>query len=223
MTAPRSVKDSWAIAAASRRAPIRRSRCSERDGAHLRAFRQRLGRHRGARRAVPDGRRRSLRSRAAGGQGLFRRVARQAAGHDRLRRLPGQGAREGRRGVPRRARAGAARPEGADVPVRRRSPPIPTTSWPAPSCGPRIVSPLELLEADDPVYAWRERMLDLFDGMGRKAQGCVKYDAVIFDLLTALIEFLDLVERRRGLARRRHEMAPALSRDHLRLRPLQTL
>jgi glutathione S-transferase len=35
----------------------------------------------------------------------------------------------------------------------------------------RIVSPLELLEKDDVVYAWRERMLDLFDGMGRKAKG----------------------------------------------------
>jgi glutathione S-transferase len=34
----------------------------------------------------------------------------------------------------------------------------------------RIASPLTLLEADDPVHAWREHMLDLFDGMGRKAQ-----------------------------------------------------
>ena len=34
----------------------------------------------------------------------------------------------------------------------------------------RIGSPLELLEKDDPVHAWRERMLDLFDGMGRKAK-----------------------------------------------------
>ena len=34
----------------------------------------------------------------------------------------------------------------------------------------RVASPLELLEADDPIYAWRERMLDLFDGMGRKAK-----------------------------------------------------
>ena len=42
--------------------------------------------------------------------------------------------------------------------------------WPAPSCGPRIATPLELLEPDDPVHAWRERMLDLFDGMGRKAK-----------------------------------------------------
>jgi glutathione S-transferase len=29
---------------------------------------------------------------------------------------------------------------------------------------------LELLEKDDIVYAWREHMLDLFDGMGRKAK-----------------------------------------------------
>jgi glutathione S-transferase len=34
---------------------------------------------------------------------------------------------------------------------------------------PRTISPLELLDKDDPVYAWRERMLDLFDGFARKA------------------------------------------------------
>ncbi len=34
----------------------------------------------------------------------------------------------------------------------------------------RIVSPLDLLQPDDRVHAWRERMLDLFDGMGRKAR-----------------------------------------------------
>jgi glutathione S-transferase len=33
----------------------------------------------------------------------------------------------------------------------------------------RTVSFLTLLESDDPIYAWRERMLDLYDGMGRKA------------------------------------------------------
>lgn len=35
----------------------------------------------------------------------------------------------------------------------------------------RAVSPLRLLEPDDPVYAWRERMLDLYDGLARKAKG----------------------------------------------------
>lgn len=35
----------------------------------------------------------------------------------------------------------------------------------------RSVSPTRLLEPDDPVYAWRERMLDLFDGYARKAKG----------------------------------------------------
>jgi len=34
---------------------------------------------------------------------------------------------------------------------------------------PRTLSPLELLEKDDAVYAWRERMLDEFDGFARKA------------------------------------------------------
>lgn len=33
-----------------------------------------------------------------------------------------------------------------------------------------VASPLSLLEPDDPVHAWRERMLDLFDGMGRTAK-----------------------------------------------------
>jgi glutathione S-transferase len=31
----------------------------------------------------------------------------------------------------------------------------------------RVVSPFKLLEADDPVFAWRERMLDLYDGYAR--------------------------------------------------------
>jgi glutathione S-transferase len=35
----------------------------------------------------------------------------------------------------------------------------------------RSVSPVRLLEPDDPMYAWRERMLDLFDGMPRKTRG----------------------------------------------------
>jgi glutathione S-transferase len=34
---------------------------------------------------------------------------------------------------------------------------------------PRTLSPLELLEKDDVVYAWRERMLDQFDGFARNA------------------------------------------------------
>ena len=33
-----------------------------------------------------------------------------------------------------------------------------------------VVSPLALLEADDPIHPWRERMLDLYDGMGRTAK-----------------------------------------------------
>ena len=35
----------------------------------------------------------------------------------------------------------------------------------------RCISPIRLLEPDDPVYAWRERMLDLFDGFARQAKG----------------------------------------------------
>ena len=34
---------------------------------------------------------------------------------------------------------------------------------------PRCISTFALLEADDPIAAWRERMLDAFGGLGRKA------------------------------------------------------
>ena len=34
---------------------------------------------------------------------------------------------------------------------------------------PRCASRFEVLAEDDPVAEWRERMLDLFDGMGRRA------------------------------------------------------
>lgn len=33
----------------------------------------------------------------------------------------------------------------------------------------RLTSPAPLIDPDDPVYAWRERMLDLFDGQARAA------------------------------------------------------
>src|ERR671938_250611 len=36
---------------------------------------------------------------------------------------------------------------------------------------PRCVSPVRLLEPDDPVYAWRERLLQMFDGYAWKAKG----------------------------------------------------
>ena len=35
----------------------------------------------------------------------------------------------------------------------------------------RVVSPFKLLEESDPVYAWRERLLDAFDGMARNSPG----------------------------------------------------
>jgi glutathione S-transferase len=35
----------------------------------------------------------------------------------------------------------------------------------------RCVSPTRLLEPDDPLFAWRERMLDLFGGFARQAKG----------------------------------------------------
>lgn len=35
----------------------------------------------------------------------------------------------------------------------------------------RVVSPFKLLAADDPVHAWRERLLDAFDRLARKSPG----------------------------------------------------
>jgi len=35
----------------------------------------------------------------------------------------------------------------------------------------RVMSPVRLLEPDDPVFAWRERLLKLFDGYAWKAKG----------------------------------------------------
>lgn len=35
----------------------------------------------------------------------------------------------------------------------------------------RVVSPFKLLAADDPVHAWRERLLDAFDGLARGSPG----------------------------------------------------
>ena len=35
----------------------------------------------------------------------------------------------------------------------------------------RVVSPFKLLTEDDPVHAWRENLLDAFDGMARKSPG----------------------------------------------------
>jgi glutathione S-transferase len=35
----------------------------------------------------------------------------------------------------------------------------------------RVVSPFKLLKQDDPVHAWREKLLDAFDGMARKSPG----------------------------------------------------
>jgi len=34
-----------------------------------------------------------------------------------------------------------------------------------------VMSPAQLLEPGDPLCAWRERMLDLYGGLARKARG----------------------------------------------------
>lgn len=35
----------------------------------------------------------------------------------------------------------------------------------------RVVSPFKLLTEDDPIYAWRDKLLDAFDGLARKSPG----------------------------------------------------
>src|SRR5436190_1793424 len=35
----------------------------------------------------------------------------------------------------------------------------------------RVISPQRLLEPDDPLYAWRERLLKMYDGYAWKAKG----------------------------------------------------
>jgi glutathione S-transferase len=35
----------------------------------------------------------------------------------------------------------------------------------------RAISPFKLLEVDDPIYAWREKLLDAFEGLARKSLG----------------------------------------------------
>ena len=218
------VKDSWAIAehldAAYPDKPLfsttRRS---------LRALRQRLGRHGGAtsRSSPSSSATCTIACGRSTGPDYFRRIARQAARHDRLRRLPGQGARERRRGLPRGAGAGAARPAGPEVPVGRGAGLSRLHPARHASCGRAPSARSSCWRRTTPVHAWRERMLDLFDGMGRKAQRLREIRRRRLRPADGADQFLDLVERRRRLGRRRHEMAPALSRDHLRLRRLPAL
>ena len=220
MTAPNVVKDSWAIAQHLDSAyPEKPLFGPARHHAHFVAV---VGRYRRASGAVPDPCRRSLRSRAAGRSALFPRLARQAARHHRLCGLPGQGAREGRGRLPRRPGAGAARAEGAAVPERRaaclsrlcagRRLPVGPRRHARSRCSkPTIRSTPGASACSTCSTAWaaRPRLREVRRRHLRSADGAD--------------QFLDLVERRRGLARSRHEVAPALSRDHLRLRPLQTL
>ena len=35
----------------------------------------------------------------------------------------------------------------------------------------KVVSPFKIIHSDDPVYAWRERMLNLYSGMPREEAG----------------------------------------------------
>ena len=78
--------------------------------------------------------------------------------------------RKGARGAPRRARSGAPGPRAERL--RLRQGPgfadyilFGVFQW------ARVVSPARLLEPDDPLFAWRERMLDLFGSYARQAKG----------------------------------------------------
>ena len=147
------------------------------------------------------------------------RIARQAAGHDRLRQLPGQGPREGGDGVP--AVLEPARRVLKEQPfLCGEHPAIPTMprgcpSWARrkPACASAMIRSMPGASACSicsTAWAARPRRREVRRRHLRPADGADR--------------FVDLVERRRGLARRRDEVAPALSpRDHLRLRPLQTL
>jgi glutathione S-transferase len=93
--------------------------------------------------------------------------------------------REKRLGRPLEAAQAAARDGGLAVlrstlePVRRQLAGQPFISGDAPAypdyilagtvLWPRTISPLRLLDPADPLNAWLDRMLDLFDGLGRKA------------------------------------------------------
>jgi glutathione S-transferase len=164
---PNVVKDSWAIAQ-HLDAPIRRSRCSARRDI------MRISSPRGS--TLP-----CIRHCSRSWSAIFTRACgRSISPISSTRAASGWAPPTLRASRPRRARR--AWPPSAPVlePARRvlkeqpflsgEQPPIPTMRWAGAFLWARVATPLALLEADDPVHAWRERMLDLFDGMGRKAK-----------------------------------------------------
>ena len=162
------VKDSWAIALHLER-PIPTSRCST-NRASLRALRQRLGRHGGAT-ARSSRWSSAIWSIACGRRTRTTSSNRAASGSAPPTSPPSR---------PRRAKQGLAAFRAALEPARRVLKEQKFLSGDAPAypdyillgsfLWPRTISPIDLLEKDDAVHAWRERMLDLFDGMGRNVK-----------------------------------------------------
>jgi Glutathione S-transferase, N-terminal domain len=69
--------------------------------------------------------------------------------------------------LPHQPRPAAPHRRTAGFPVWEAARPMPITSSSAPWA--RAISDLEVLAAGDPIGAWRGRMLDLFDGLARRA------------------------------------------------------
>ena len=153
-----------------RRGLSRQAAVQERDGACLCALRQRLGRHRRASGAVSHGRSAIFTDRVRPvDQPYFRNRA--ASGWARPTSPPSRPRRARRASLPSARRSSRrAASLGEQKFLAGEQPAYPDYALAGAFLWARIASPLELLEPDDPVHAWRERMLDLFDGMGRKAK-----------------------------------------------------
>jgi len=105
----------------------------------------------------------------AGGRGLFPQDARGA-----VRKTAGRGCRRPRQGGRRLsqiARSDAADTQHAKLSRRRRAQLCRLHRVRRVFSGRASSARFKLLSEDDPVYAWRERLLDAFDGMARKSPG----------------------------------------------------
>ena len=102
--------------------------------------------------------------------GLFPRdAARRASAARRWNRSRPTATAAWSRSASRSMRCGRPSKSSPSSAARRRT--MPTTSCSAAFQWARATSPFKLLKADDPVYAWREKLLDAFDGMARKSPG----------------------------------------------------
>ena len=165
-----SVANSWAIANyLEDRYPDRPSLFGGEGGRAMGRMINCVGRHRRRRRHIPADRRGYPRASAAGGCRLFPQDAARRASASRWKKSrPArdksvEGFRRSlepmRQTLKTQAFLGGDAPNYADYIV------FGGFQW------ARVVSPFKLLAEDDPVHAWRERLLDAFDGMARKSPG----------------------------------------------------